>query len=377
MGIWFGRSVAAASVLLAATVPGAASYAAEESVKAGAILSIEGIFSSLGGPERDGIMLAVEQLNAAGGVAGKQIDLIVYDDGGDQARAAQLANRLIFQDQVPVSFGPSITPTAEMIAPIFEQNDVVMIGFVAQDYTWEGTNHIFMSLPSDAINAEAMVRHAAEANGAKKIAVAYANVPYGVNGRKFIEESAKRHGIEIATAERWGESDLDFTSQAGRVRAASPEAILIWGSCAAADAQMIKALREAGENAPIIGNLCIPSPQTAEIAGAAAEGTVAFSVLNYAKPDAEAKAFLEAFQARFGGMPIPFAATAYDGVGLWAAAVEKAGGKTDPASVAEAMIGLQYKGVSGTYHITEDNHHGMTADAYKPIMLQNGQWTSM
>lgn len=376
MGGRFGRSVAAASVLLAAMASGAGAAAAE-TVKAGAILSIEGIFSSLGGPERDGILLAVEQLNAAGGVGGKQIDLIVYDDGGDQARAAQLANRLIFQDRVPVSFGPSITPTAEMIAPIFEQNEVLMIGFVAQDYTWEGTKHIFMSLPSDAINAEAMVRHAAEAVGAKKIAVAYANVPYGVNGNKFIAESAKRHGVEIAAAERWGESDLDFTSQAGRVRAASPDAILIWGSCAAADAQMIKALREAGEDAPIIGNLCIPSPQTAEIAGQAAEGTIAFSVLDYANPDAEAKAFLDAFQARFGGMPIPFAATAYDGVGLWAAAVEKAGGKTDAASVAEAMIGLQYKGVSGNYHITEDNHHGMSADAYKPIVLRNGQWTSM
>jgi branched-chain amino acid transport system substrate-binding protein len=328
-------------------------------------------------PERQGIELAVEQLNASGGVGGKQIELIVYDDAGDQAKAAQLANRLIFQDRVPVSFGPSITPTAEMISPIFEQNEVLMIGFVAQDYTWEGTDFIFMSLPSDAINAEAMVRHAADAASAKKIAVVFANVPYGVNGSKFIEQYAQQRELEIVTSEKWGESDLDFTSQAGRVRAASPDAILIWGSCAPADAQMIKALREAGEKAPIIGNLCIPSPQTAEIAGEAAEGTVAFSVLDYANPDAETKAFLEAYQARFGTMPIPFAGSSYDGVGLWAAAVERAGGKTDSESVAEAMIGLEHKGVSGAYRITEDNHHGLSAEAYKPIVLRNGQWVSM
>lgn len=376
MGKCFGQSVAATAMLVAGLVVGGGVAAAAETVKVGAILSIEGIFSSLGGPERDGIILAIEELNAAGGVAGKQIELIVYDDGGDQARAAQLANRLIFQDRVPVAFGPSITPTAEMVSPIFEQNEVLMIGFVAQDYTWEGTKYIFMSLPSDAINAEAMVRYAVGDLDAKRIAVVYANVPYGVNGRKFIAESAQAHGVEIAASERWGETDLDFTSQAGRVRAASPDAILIWGSCAAADAQMIKALREAGENAPLVGNLCIPSPQTAEIAGEAAEGTIAFSVLDYANPDAQAKPFLEAFQARFGNMPIPFAATSYDGVGLWAAAVERAGGKTDASSVAEAMIGLEYKGVSGSFHITEDNHHGLSAQAYKPIVLQNGQWAS-
>lgn len=351
--------------------------AAAEELKIGAILSIEGIFNALGTSERQGIELAVEQLNAEGGVGGKQLKLIVYDDGGDQAKAVQLANRLIFQDKVSVAFGPSITPTGEMITPIFEQNGVLEVGFIAQEYTWKGTKYIFMSLPSDGLNAESMVLHAVKKIGAKNIAVAYANVPYGVNGNKFINQMAKKYGAKVIATEKWGENDIDFTAQANKLKQAGPDAILIWGSCAVADAQFIKALREAGENAPLVGNLCIPGPQTAKIAGKAAEGTVSFSVINYANPDAETKAFLDAYSAKFGGIPIPFAATSYDAVRLWAKAVERAGGKTDSDSVAEAMIGLSYKGVSGQFNFTKDNHHGLEAEAYKPIVLKDGQWVSM
>ena len=370
-------ALATAGAMVAATVAGTVRAEAADTVKAGVILSIEGIFSSIGVPERQGIELAVEQLNAAGGVGGKQIELVVYDDGGDQVKAVQLANRLIYQDKVEVSFGPTVTPTGEMITPVFEQNGVLMIGFIAQEYVWRDTSFVFMSLPSDAINAEAMVLHAKRSANAANIAVAYANVPYGVNGNKFIRKMAEKHGLNVIAEEKWGETDIDFTAQANRLKGQSPDAILLWGSCAVADAQFIKALREAGENAPLIGNLCIPSPHTAEIAGKAAEGAVAFSVVDYANPDAETLAFLQAFNEKFGNYPIPFAATSYDGVYLWAKAVERAAGKTDSDSVAAAMIGVEHKGVSGQYHITEDNHHGMSAEAYKPIVLRDGQWVSM
>jgi branched-chain amino acid transport system substrate-binding protein len=349
--------------------------AAAGEVKVGAILSAEGIFSSLGGPERQGIELAVAELNAAGGVAGKQFEIQIYDDGGDQAKAGQLANRLIFQDQVSAVFGPSITPTAEIVAPILEQNGVLMIGFVAQNYLWRDTQNVFMSLPSDRINAEAMVGHARE-NGAKNIAVAFSNVPYGVSGNKFISEVAAEQGLTVVASEKWGETDFDFTSQAGRLKEAKPDAILIWGSCAAADGQLIKALGEAGIGATLVGNLCIPSPQTAEIAGKSAEGAVSFSVIDYAKPDAETKAFIDAYKAKFGKIPVPFAATSYDAVKLWAKAVERAGGKTDSKAVAKAMIGLSHKGVSGQFNTTADDHVGLAREAYKPIVLKGGAWVS-
>src|SRR5580704_15504218 len=124
-----GALVATAIVAVSAFTAGAADV-----VKLGGIYSIEGVFAAVGGAERNAAVLAVEQMNEAGGIGGKHVDMTIYDDGGDQAKAVQLANRLIFQDKVSAAFGPTITPTGEMIAPVYEQNKMLEIGVVAQEY---------------------------------------------------------------------------------------------------------------------------------------------------------------------------------------------------------------------------------------------------
>jgi branched-chain amino acid transport system substrate-binding protein len=365
-------SALAAGVLALSTVP----VSAADEVKVGAVLSIEGIFSAIGVPEREGVQLAVDHLNQAGGVGGKHINLTIYDDGGDQAKSVQLSNRLIFQDKVVAAFGPTVTPTGEMIAPVFEQNKVVEIGYVAQDYLWKDTQFIFMSIPTDAVLVEAMLGYAKKI-GAKKIAIAYADVPYGVSGAKLMRQGAKNAGLDLVGDVKWGEGDIDFTPAANQLRSNKADAILTWGSCAVADAQVLKALRDTGDATPLIGNICMPLPTTAQVVGKGAEGAVSFSLLDYSKPSAPAAAFLAAYSEKYKHPPSPFAAAAYDGVQLWARAVARAGGKTDPESVAAAMIGLTYEGVIGNFKITKDNHTGLDAAAYKAIVLKNGNWTTM
>ena len=302
--------------------------------------------------------------------------MTIYDDGGDQAKAVQLANRLIFQDKVSAVFGPTITPTGEMIAPVFEQNKMLEIGVVAQDYLWKDTEYIFMSIPTDAVLTQAMVSYAKKI-GATKIAIAYADVPYGVSGAKLMRQAAKNNGIDVVADVKWGEGDIDFTPAANQLHAAKANAVLVWGSCAVADAQVLKALRDTGDSTPIIGNICLPLPSTAQIMGKGAEGLVSFSLLDYSKPSPQAASFLAAYSAKFKHGPIPFAAAAYDGVQLWARAVQRAGGKTDPDTVAGALIGLDYDGVIGRFRVTKDNHTGLDASAYKTIVLTNGNWTTM
>ena len=217
------RALVAVTIFGTSVLP---AVAADE-IKLGGIYSIEGIFSAVGGPERDGALLAVEQLNQAGGSGGKQINMTIYDDGGDQAKAVQLANRLIFQDKVSAAFGPTITPTGEMIAPVFEQNKVLEIGVVAQDYLWRDTQYVFMSIPTDAVLVEAMVNYARKI-GAKKLAIAYADVPYGAGGAKLMRQGIKAAGIELVGDTKWGENDIDFTPEANQLHAAKADAILVW-----------------------------------------------------------------------------------------------------------------------------------------------------
>lgn len=359
------------SLLGAAAVPAAA-----DDVKIGGIYSIEGAFSVIGVPERDGALLAVEQLNQAGGVGGKHVDMTIYDDGGDQAKAVQLGNRLIFQDKVSAAFGPTITPTGEMMSPVYEQNKMLQIGVVAQDYLWKDTQYIFMSIPTDAVLAEAMLNYAKKI-GAKKIAIAVADVPYGASGAKLMRQGAKVAGIEIVADTKWGDFDIDFTPEANQLHAAKADAILVWDSCAISDAQMIKALRDTGDTTPIIGNICLPLPHLAQIVGKGAEGAVSFSLLDYSKPSPPAAAFMSAYSAKYKHGPSPFAAAAYDGLQLWSRAVARAGGKTDPNSVAAAMFGLDYDGVIGHFKVTKENHTGLDASAYKAIILKDGNWQTM
>jgi len=370
------NSICYGLIAAAVFVSASASPAAAEDVTIGGIYSIEGIFGAFGGSERDGALLAVEQLNKAGGVGGKHIEITIYDDGGDQAKAVQLANRLIFQDKVSAVFGPTITPTSEMVAPMFEENKVLEIGLVSEDYLWKDTRYVFMSTPTDAVLAQGMVNYARKID-AKKIAIAYANVPYGVSGAKEMRQAANNAGIELVGDVKWGEGDIDFTPAANQLHAAKADAILVWGSCNVSDAQALKALRDTGDATPFIGNLCLSLPSTAQIMGKGAEGAVSFSLLDYSNPSPQAGAFLAAYSAKFKRSPLPIAAAAYDGVQLWAQAVRRAGGKTDSDAVAAAMIGLDYDGVTGHFHMTGNNHAVQDASAYKAIVLKNGIWITM
>ena len=233
-----------------------------------------------------------------------------------------------------------------------------------------------MSIPTDAVLAEAMLNYARKI-GAKKIAIAVADVPYGASGAKLIRQGAKTAGIEVVSDIKWGEADIDFTPEANQLHASKADAVLVWDSCAISDAQMIKALRDTGDTTPIIGNICLPLPHFAQIVGKGAEGAVSFSLLDYSKPSPTAAAFLAAYSGKYKHGPSPFAAAAYDGVHLWSRAVARAGGKTDPDSVAAAMFGLEYDGVVGHFKITKENHTGLDASAYKPIILKDGNWQTM
>jgi branched-chain amino acid transport system substrate-binding protein len=366
-----GALVATAIVAVSAFTAGAADV-----VKLGGIYSIEGVFAAVGGAERNAAVLAVEQMNEAGGIGGKHVDMTIYDDGGDQAKAVQLANRLIFQDKVSAAFGPTITPTGEMIAPVYEQNKMLEIGVVAQEYIWKDTQYIFMSIPTDAVLVEAMLNYAKKI-GAKKIAIGFSDVPYGVSGAKLMRAGIKAAGLELVGETKWGENDIDFTPEANQLHALKADVILVWDSCAISDAQMVKALRDAGDTTPLVGNICMALPHLAQIAGNGAEGSVSFSLVDYSNPNPAAAAFIKAYSAKYGSPPNPFAAAAYDGLQLWQKAVARAGGKTDPESVAAAMFGIDYEGVIGHFKITKENHTGLDASSYKPIVLKNGNWSTM
>jgi branched-chain amino acid transport system substrate-binding protein len=343
-------------------------------VRVGLLMSVSGVFEALGDFEKKSFDLAVEEINAEGGVGGKPMNVIFYDDEGDPAKAQQLANKLVHQDKVVAVFGPNVTPTANVACPVIEDGGVLGINFVAQEYTVADTDFLFSAVIFQTFNAKGMVDHAVDVLGAKKAGILYCDVPYGNDGRNFLVEWAGKAGLEITFEDKWGETDFDFTPQVTKAKAADMDVLFIWGSAAKADALIIKQIREGGVTAPMLGDIAITLPGVYEIAGDTMEGIIGFGWLNYGNPSPGDKRFLDGYMNKYGEFGAPLGEMCYDAAYVYRAAVERANGKTDSKSVAKAMIGLKYEGASGSYHYTDDNHCGLTEGIYRPQIFTGGNW---
>jgi len=222
-----------------------------------------------------------------------------------------------------------------------------------------------------------MIRLMHDGLNLRAAALLYANVPYGQNGRRYLGDAATRQGVSIVAEDKWDEQGFSFTPQIGRVVGAHPQAILVWGSAASADGLVIKQLRAAGWRGPIIGDIAIALPAIFATAGAEnLEGVYSFSWLDYDAPDAETRAFIDAYRSRHGEPPPVLATAAWDGLFLYKAAVERAQ-DFDPERVAQALEHLEYKGVAGHYRFSSENHTGFGADAYRVIQARHGRFVPL
>jgi len=348
----------------------------KETIKVGLNLAVAGVFAPLGDGQKKGFDLAIAEINAKGGVLGKKIDVIFYENEGDQAKGEQLANRMIHRDKVVAHFGPNITPVYQVVAPLLEQNKIFNLGFCAQTYLWEGTSYIWVSVPAQITNAEAMVRWAKDKLKVKTVGILYANAPYGVDGNKFLQQWIKKLDLKLLMSDRWGETDFEFTPQVTKVIKANPEAMFIWGSAANADALVVKQLRAAGYKGSMIGDIALTMPHFFEIAGGAMEGLYSFSWMHYDNPSPMQKKFLDAYKTKYNEFAPPLAVCSYDAPYIFKAAAERAN-STDPQKVAKAIVGLKYSGVSGAYSYSANNHNGLSVKDYKPMQVKGLKWTSL
>jgi len=347
---------------------------AAEELKVGLLMATSGVFEGLGGFEKKSFDLAVEEINDAGGVAGKRIKVIFYDDEGNQAKSEQLANRLIFQDKITQLFGPNLTLNAFVVGPVAEKAGIPTIVFIAQEHTVANTKHLFSSVVFQTFNAQAMVEYAAEVLQAKKVGILYVDVPYGKDGRGFLRDWMKKYDLGLVFEDKWGETDFDFTPQVIKAKREKVDALFLWGSAAKADALVLKQLREGGVTVPMLGDVAYTLPGVHDIAGKSLEGFIGFGWLNYENPSPAAKRFLDGYKKKYNEVGSPLGAMCYDAPYVYKTAVERAGGSAEPEAVAKAMIGLKMEGASGSYHYTKDNHCGLTAEVYKPLIFSNGRW---
>ena len=346
-------------ILLAVGCDGQSTAQANKNeVLIGHVASLTGDTATFGVSADEGIRLALDEINAGGGVLGKPVKVLTEDDRSLPDEAKTVANKLITRDGVCGILGEIASSRSIAIAPVAEDNEVPMLspGSTNPKVT-EGYDFVFRNCFIDPFQGTAMADFAMNDLGLKKFAILYpVNSDYGVGLRDFFKEAVEKNGGTIVEEVAYTEkSDVDFKGQLTRIKSASPDAIYVPGYYTEAGL-IAKQARGLGIDVPLLGGDGWDSDQTVTIGGDAVNGCY-FS--NHYSPDEdrpEVKKFVADYKAKYDGkVPDAMAILGYDALKIMVDAVGRAG-STDGAKIRDALAAtVDFKGASGI--TTIDSQH--------------------
>ncbi|HEX6336590.1 MAG TPA: ABC transporter substrate-binding protein [Jiangellaceae bacterium] len=353
--------------------------AEEGPIKIGAVLDITGAGASLGVPERQTLEMLAEQVNAEGGVNGREIELIIEDNQSTEDGAARVTNKLLQTDEVDILLGASRTGPSLAMRPIAEQAEIPMISLAANIKIVEGAEWIFKTAQNDRVVIERMVEDMA-AKGYEEIVLVRDASAFGEGVAELFTELGGELGIELIGVESFAPDASDFTAQMVNVRDADPDAVVIWGIPPATSLAQV-AYRQLDVPAPVYQSHGIGNQVFLDSAGDAADGLIAplgrMLVADQLPEDDPQKEvvtqFIADFEETYGESPSTFAGHAYDGFMIAINALREVG--TDPAALRDTIEGVSnWPGISGVFTMTPDDHSGLSKDALVMVTVENGEW---
>jgi len=366
-----GRALLAAAGLLLAT-----SALAADPVKIGLVAALSGPSAQSGEAITQGLTIAIDEINAAGGVLGRQLQLVRRDDESSPPKGSTAARELIYDEKVAAIFGGLDTPVSVAIVPIVNKEHVPYMGVWAAGtpITRNGANPNFAFRVSavDALVDEALLKRAQKQYGAKKPGLILINNPWGESNENGLKEASKRLGIPLAGVEKFENADVDVVPQLTRLKNAGADALVLVAN-AAPGAQMMKSRARMGWNVPVVSHWGISGGRFTELAGPPAGEVVFVQTYSFFGPqNAAGQKVLEALKSKYklGGPEAVFSpvgvANAYDAMHLVALAIKKAG-STKGDAVQQALQGIdEYKGLIKTYQkpFSAENHDALGSDDY-------------
>jgi branched-chain amino acid transport system substrate-binding protein len=348
------RSIAA--VLALAGLPAAAP--AQETIKIGEYASLTGKEAAFGNSSHNGTELALEEINAAGGVLGRQIELITEDDQSKQGEAATIVKKLISRDKVVGILGEVASSRSLEAAPICQAYKVPMISPSSTNpkVTQIG-NYIFRVCFIDPFQGTVMAKFARDTLKMHRVALLTSvSSAYSVGLAKYFKERFVADGGEIAIEQKFTEGDKDFNAQLTAIKAANVDGIFVPGYYTEA-ALICRQARELEMTMPLFGGDGWEAPELVAIGGAAVEGCY-YSTHYSPQVDTPAvKAFVAKYKARYDGtVPDAMAALGYDSMGVMVDAIRRAGSTEGPA-IRDAIAATKgYEGVTGTTTMDKDRN---------------------
>ena len=335
---------------LAATI--VAAHAAD--IKLGAAEALSGPAGQYGQSIRNGLTLAADEINAAGGVNGNHIALLVEDEQGKKEQAIDVFKKLIFQDQVLMLFGPTLSNSAQAADPIAQAAKVVVFGTsnTADGITSIG-NQVFRNSVTESDVLPQTLRVAIQKNNIKKVAVLYGNDDvFTKSGYDAFKKALEDLKIAVTTTETFAKGDVDFKAQLTKIKASGADALVLSALIAEGAPIMVQA-RSLGMELPIIGGNGMNSVKVFELAKDRSDNLWVGSPWALDNQTTQNQHFVVAYTQKFKGAPDQFSAQAFDAMHIVAAALAKVklSGKldTDRQALRDALPGVSYTGATGAF----------------------------
>ncbi|MBI9076086.1 MAG: ABC transporter substrate-binding protein [Desulfatibacillum sp.] len=356
---------------------------AQDTYKIGGIFAVSGGASFLGDPEKKSMQMAVDQINAKGGIDGRMLEAVIYDTKGDPTETVQFANKLINKDNVLAIVGPSTTPTTMPVIPQCVRAQLPLISCAAGNGIVNPIQpYVFKTAQSD-IMAVATIYTYMQKQGIKKVALLCVDNGFGTSGAVQLREQAGKFGLTVVSDESYGGKDTDMTAQLTKARKAAPDALVCWGTNPG-PAVVAKNAKQLKIEFPLFMSHGVASPKFIDIAGDASEGimlpTGAVLVADTLPQDHHQKAALDAyindFKAAYGSGVSGFGGYAYDAIKILEIALKGTNG--DKAMLRDNIEKVQgYVGVTGTFNFSPTEHNGLGEDSFLMVRIENGTWKVM
>ena len=349
--------------------------AAADPIKIGVAGPFTGGSSSMGVSMRDGVRLAVEEINKNGGVIGRKLQLVERDDEAKNERGVQIAQELISKEKVTAAVGYINTGVSLASQRFFQEakipvmNNVSTGSIVTKQFPEQSENYIFRNAAHDSIQAPMIVEEAITRRGFKKVAILADSTNYGQLGRSDLEKALEAKGIKPVAVEKFNIKDVDMTAQLLKAKEAGAEAVLTYG-IGPELAQIANGMTKLGWKVPMVGSWTLSMANYIDNAGPGGEGARMPQTFIQQADTPKRKAFIDAYLKTFKpknnriDSPVS-AAQGYDSIYLLAAAIKQAN-STDGPKIREALENLNTKvdGVVTTYDkpFTKDDHEAITAN---------------
>lgn len=347
-----------------------AGTALADTVKIGINAPLTGFAAADGKSALTGAELAVEQANADGGINGKQIELVVYDDQASPKEAVPIAQKLIEKDGVPIAISGSYSGATRAAAGVYQEAGVPFISAFAvhPDITRAG-NFVFRTSFVGEVQGRAGAKLIGESLGKKKVTIITLKNDFGKSLAAGFKEAAGKFGIEILNEYEYSIKDRQFGPIVSKVKADNPDAIYASGYFFTAG-PLVSQLRAGGITVPVIGQEGYDSQKFIEIAGAASEGTIITTSLDRDSTAEETKSFIAAFEKKAGFKADMVAASGHTAANVAIAALREAG-STDKAAIRDAIAGLTLKASTG---IISFNALGEVKKDVQVQVVKDGNW---